>query len=215
MQGQPTSNIRVYLVEDQALIRQSLRVMLDLEPGIEIVGEADRAGRALQELEALDVDVVLMDIGLPDTDGIETTRRLKKKRQDLAVVMLTSYLDEYLAEAIEAGASGYLVKSCTRQQLREAIIAANQGQVPIDPAVTGKLISEMAELKKAHRESLLTPRQVEILRLVAAGNRYAEIATTLFVSERTVNREMRTTFNRLGVNDAAHAVSEAYKKGLI
>ena len=148
-------------------------------------------------------------------DGIEATRLLKQKRQDMVVVMLTSYQDEYVTEALEAGASGYVLKACTRQQLVQALTAAYQGQVPIDPSLTGRLVRKMAELERAHRESLLTPRQLEILKLVAAGTRYGEIAARLFVSETTVNREMRNIFNRLGVHDAVHAVSEAYRKRLI
>ncbi len=208
-------NIRVYLVEDQALIRESLRAMLQLEADIEVVGEAAEAELALQTLETLDVDLVLMDIGLPKMDGIEATRVLKGKRHDLPVVMLTSNQDEYLTKALAAGASGFILKSCTRQQLVDAIKVAFQGQVPIDPSLTGRLVRDIAELQQVRRESLLTPRQVEILKMVAEGTRYAEVATKLFVSETTVNREMRNIFNRLGVNDAAHAVSEAYKGGLI
>ncbi len=120
-----------------------------------------------------------------------------------------------MAEAVGAGASGFILKSCTRQQLVEAIRVAFQGQVPIDPSLTGRLVREIAELRKDHQESLLTPRQVEILKLVASGTRYKEIASKLFISETTVNREMRNIFDRLGVNDAAHAVSEAYTKRLM
>ncbi|MEE9325266.1 MAG: response regulator transcription factor [Dehalococcoidia bacterium] len=202
-------------MEDQALIRASLRAMLELEPEIEVVGEAPEANQALQEIEAPGVDIVLMDIGLPGMDGIQATRLLKQKHQGLPVVMLTSYQDEYVAEALEAGASGYILKSSTRQQLVQAVKSAHDGQAPIDPSVTGKLVREIAELKRAHADSLLTPRQVAILKLVASGTKYKEIASELFISETTVNREMRNIYNRLGVNDAAHAVSEAYKKRLI
>ncbi len=208
-------SIRVYLVEDQALIRDSLRAMLQLEPGIEVVGDAAEAELALQTLETLDVHLVLMDIGLPDMNGIEATRALKRKRPDLPVVMLTALQDEYVTSAVEAGASGYILKSCTRQQLVDAIRVAFQGQVPIDPSLTGQLIHDLAELKKTQHESILSTRQVEILKMVSEGTRYAEIAIRLFISEATVNREMRNIFNRLGVNDAAHAVSEGYKKRLI
>ncbi len=215
MHNKGTYKIRVYIVEDQALIRASLRAMLELEPEIEVVGEAPEANQALQEIEAPGVDIVLMDIGLPGMDGIQATRLLKQKHQGLPVVMLTSYQDEYVAEALEAGASGYILKSSTRQQLVQAVKSAHDGQAPIDPSVTGKLVREIAELKRAHADSLLTPRQVAILKLVASGTKYKEIASELFISETTVNREMRNIYNRLGVNDAAHAVSEAYKKRLI
>ena len=189
--------------------------MLEREADVEVVGESAEAERALQELYALDVDVVLMDIRLPGMTGIEATRLLKEKRPDLLVVMLTSYRDEYLGDAIEAGANGYILKSCTRQQLVQSITAAWQGQTPIDPSLTGKLIHEMAELRKTQRESLVTPRQVEILKLVASGTRYSDVAAKLFLSKTTVKRDVRNIFDRLGVNDAAHAVSEAHKRGLL
>ena len=209
------SKIRVYLVEDQRLLRESLRTMLELEPEFEVVGEAGDAERALSELGTLNVDVVLMDIGLPGMNGIEATAHLKEKRGDVAVVVLTFLDDEHVAAAIEVGASGYILKSCTRQDLLEALRTAYRGQVPIDPAVAPELLRELAELRKAHRKSLLTPRQIEVLKLVAGGMRYKDIAGTLFVSESTVNREIRNIFDRLGVNDAAQAVSEAYRRRIL
>lgn len=211
----PSSAVRVYLVEDDTLVRECLGAMLDVDPEIEVVGEAPRADRAILTLDSLDVDVVLMDIGLPGMNGIEATRQLKRRNPELAVVMLTSYTDEYVEDAIEAGATGYLVKSCTSQQLVQAIKAAHDGHVPIDPSLTGGLLRQMTDLRRAHRETLLTQRQTDILTLVAAGTRYREIASSLALSETSVNREMRNIFDTLGVNDAAHAVSEAYKKNIL
>jgi len=215
MQQQASAKIRVYLVEDQTLLRETLGRMLRAEPELEVVGEAQDAERALQELETLDADAVLMDILLPGMDGIEATRLLKEQHPDLAVVMLTSYHGEYFEAAIGAGATGYIMKSCKPEQLVQAVRLACQGHLLIDPAITRGLARELTQLRQAHRALLLTPRHVEILKLVASGRRYKEIASTLFASERTVHREIRTIFDRLGVNDAAHAVSEAYKMGLI
>ena len=209
------SKVRVYLVEDYAILRESLCARLEVEPGVEVVGEAGDAEHALTELKSLQVDVVLMDIELPGMSGIEATRRLKETGQEVSVVMLTSFQDDYVGQAIEAGASGYILKSSTSQQLLQAIMVAHQGQASLDPSLTRSMFKEMAQLRATHTESLLTDRQLKILRLVASGIRYKEIATDLFISETTVNREMRDIFNRLGVNDAAHAISEAYKKGLI
>lgn len=214
-EGVLASNVRVYLVEDQALIRECLRTTLELEPHIKVVGEATEARRAIEEIEFLGIDVVLMDIGLPGMDGIQATRLLKEKYQDLAVVMLTSYQDEFVGDAIEAGAAGYLLKTCSSKQLIQAVQDACQGKAPLDPSLTTGLLDEVLQLRKAQRNSVLTSRQVEILKLVANGIDYREIGTRLSVGERTVNREMRNTFNRLGVNDATHAVSEAYKRYLI
>ena len=215
VQDQATSRIRVYLVEDQALLRESLRAMLELEAEVEVVGETGDAEQALRELETLAVDLVLMDIRLPSMDGIEATRLLMQRHGAPKVIILTSYHDEYLEASLGAGAAGYILKSCTRRQLVQAVRAVYQGQVQIDHSLTSSLVRELAELRKAHRASLLTPRQVEILKLVASGSRYKAIASAVFVNERTVQREIRNVFNRLGVNDAAHAVSEAHKKGLI
>lgn len=129
--------------------------------------------------------------------------------------MLTSFEDEYVAQSVESGASGYILKSSGTQELLQAIHAAHEGHALLDPSLTAKMFEELTELRKTRRESLLTDRQVQILKLVADGGRYRDIADQLFVSETTVNREMREMFNRLGVNDAAHAVSEAYKQGLL
>ncbi len=215
VRDQATSRIRVYLVEDQALLRESLRTMLELEPEVEVVGETGDAEQALRELETLGVDLVLMDIRLPSMDGIEATRLLMQRDGAPKVMILTSYHDEYLGASVEAGAVGYIMKSCTRRQLVEAVLAVDQGQLRIDHSLTSSLVRELAELRKEHRASLLTPRQLEILKLVASGSRYKEIAGELFINERTVQREIRSVFDRLGVNDSAHAVSEAHKKGLI
>ena len=109
---------------------------------------------------------------------------------------------------------GYLMKSCSSQQLVQAIKAAHNGQVPIDPSLTGGLVRQVTDLRRAQQERLLTQRQMDVLKLVAAGTRYKEIASTVSLSETSVNREMRNIFDRLGVNDAAHAVSEAHQRGL-
>ena len=214
-QRAPSRSIRVYLVEDDALIRECLRARLELAPDIEVVGDAARADQAILTLRSLEADVVLMDIGLPGMDGLEATRRLRDSDPELAIVMLTSYGSEYVEDAFEAGATGYLVKSCTSQQLVHAIEAAQNGQVPIDPSLTGGLLHQMADLRITQRETLLTSRQMEVLKLVATGTRHRDIANTLSLSETSVNREMRNIFDRLSVNDAAHAVSEAYQKGLL
>ncbi len=210
-----TSGIRVYLVDDEALIRESLQVVLDLEPDIEVVGQASDGETVLKDPAARSADVVLMDVGLPGIDGIEATRRLKETVPGIAVVMLSSYDNEYVGAAFDAGASGYILKSYQRRHLVQAVRAASEGQTPIDPSLTGELVRELSSLRQAHRDSILTKRQMEILGLVALGSRYREIARMLFVSESTVNREMRKVYDGLGVKDAAHAVSEAWRQGFL
>ncbi len=139
VQDQATSRIRVYLVEDQALLRESLRAMLELEAEIDVVGETDDAEQALRELETLAVDLVLMDIRLPRMDGIEATRLLMQRHGAPKVIILTSYHDEYLEASLEAGAAGYILKSCTRQQLVQAVQAVYHGQASIDPTLPPQL----------------------------------------------------------------------------
>ena len=192
-----------------------MKILLELEQDIEVVGEAAEAELALQRLETIRAEVVLMDVRLPGLNGIEATRLLKKNHPDIRVVILTFFGDEYLDAAIEAGATSYILKTSTGQQLVQAIRAARQDQVTLDPSLTQRVVIELAQLRKAQRDSMLTARQVEILKLVTEGSHYEEIAERLFVSIRTVNREMHDVFNLLGVNDAASAVSEAYKKRLI
>ncbi len=209
------SRIRVYLVDDEVLIRESLQVVLDLESDIEVVGQASDGETVLTDPAALTADVVLMDVRLPGIDGIEATRRLKETVPGIAVVMLSSYDNEYVGAALDAGASGYILKSYKRHRLVQAVRAASVGQMPIDPSLTGDLVRELSNLRQVHRDSILTKRQMEILGLVALGSRYKEIARTLFVSESTINREMRKVYDGLGVKDAAHAVSEAWRRGLL
>ena len=207
--------IRVFQVEDQALLRESLSTMLDLDQQIDVVGMAPNGEIALQQLETIGVDVVLMDIGLPGMDGIESTRRLKSKLPSVAVVMLTSYGDEYIDTAIEAGASGYILKSCTREQLVDAVKTVHEGHIPIDPAVTPRLIRELAEMRRQQRSTQLTTRQVDVLKLVAEGSRYEDVAESMFISKRTVQREVRAICDNLGVPDIAHAVIEAHRQRII
>ena len=210
-----TSGIRVYLVDDEVLIRESLQVVLDLEPDIEVVGQASDGETVLNDPAARSADVVLMEVRLPGIDGIEATRRLKETVPGIAVVMLSSYDNEHVGAALDAGASRYILKSYERRRLVQAVRAASEGQMPIDPSLTGELVRELSNLRLAHRDSILTKRQMEILGLVALGSRYKEIARTLFVSESTINREMRKVYDGLGVKDAAHAVSEAWRRGLL
>ena len=179
MSDRQETEARVYLVEDHSLMRESLRARLEMEANIEVVGETDDAEHALVELQSLDVDVVLMDIGLPGMDGIEATRQIKQQTQNIFVLMLTSYEDEYVEQAIEAGASGYILKTSTGQQLTQSVHAVHQGQSFLDPSLTGRLFEQVAELRKSNKQSLLTDRQVEILRLVAGGTRYKEVASKL------------------------------------
>ena len=215
MEDHPQPEIRVYLVEDQTILRESLGESLSLDQAIEVMGSSRDAEHAIRELDALPVDVVLMDIELPGISGIEATRLLNEKHPDLAVVVLSFDEDEFVEAALEAGAASYLLKSCTRDELLKAIVSAAAGQSPLDSSLVSRLARNLAQLRSSRRDGLLTSRQTEVLKLIAGGMRYKDLSVTLFISPSTVNREVLSIFDRLGVNDAAQAVSEAHKRRLL
>ena len=215
MRHREARRVRVYLVHDEMLIRESLQVALEVEPDIEVVGQASDAEGALNDSAARSADVLLMNVRATGTDGIQETRDLKEMVPDAAIIMLSSYDGAHVGAALEAGVSGYVPKSYTRSHLVQAIHAASQGHMAVDPSLTRGALRELSNLRDAHRQAQLTRRQLEILDLVARGNRYGEIARTLFVSESTINREMRKLYDGLGAKDAAHAVSEACRRGLL
>ena len=200
--------VRVFLVDDHPVVREGIRRLLEPEKGIVVVGEAATAEESFGKLDAQAVDVVLMDIRLTGMDGIEATRRLKVKHSDLKVIILSSFGRAYLDQAIEAGASGYILKSATRLELAKAVVQAAGGQFAIDPELTKYLVD------RSTRQNL-SSRQREILRLIADGMPSSEIERTISVSHATLARELRRIFDLLGVNDRAHAVAEALKRGLL
>ena len=207
--------IRLLLVDDHKLFRQGMRRLLELDDGVEVVGEADTGERALVEVGSKMPDVVLMDIRIPGLDGVEATRRLKEGYPEVNVIMLTSYAEEYVPEAIEAGASGYLLKSVGHEELSTAIRSVHSGEAVIDPSLSRDLFRRFREMRRANRESILSPRQVEILRLFASGMYGRSVAAKLFISDTTLKREMRHIFAKLGVETRAQAIAKACRDGLI
>jgi DNA-binding NarL/FixJ family response regulator len=208
-------SIRLLLVDDHQVVREGLKRMLDLDKDIEVVGEAASGEEALAKVEQLSPDVILMDVKMPGMGGIDAIRELKAKQSPASVIVLTVYEDKYLAQAAEAGAVGYLLKDVGREELIKAIKAAHQGQSPFAPSITRTLFSQYAALTKASHDSVLTRRQIEILRLIASGATNKEIASRLFISSATVKRETNAIFAALNVNDRAEAVSAGYKMGLL
>lgn len=208
--------IKVLIVDDHQVVRSGLRHMLDMEDDIQVVGEAVNADEAFTQIDLLRPDVVLMDIKMPGMNGIEATRIVKEKQPSCNVIMLTLY-EEHMAEAIEAGASGYLLKDVKREDLSQAIKAVYQGQSPIHPTLSRTLFTEFATLAKdkSKQEYGLSEKQLNILRMVASGATNKDIAAQLFLSDSTVKREIRTLFDKLDVNTRSEAVSKAYKKNLI
>ncbi len=207
--------IRLLLVDDHPVVREGIRRLLELDERVAVVREAGSGEEALEQMEVSPADVALMDIRLPGIDGIEATRRLLSRYPDLKVIVLSSFGDEFLVEAIEAGAKGYMLKTATQPELVHAVVQAAGGQTPIDPQLTPKLVGRLAELSRMSPCPGLSGRQQEMLRLIAEGVPSKELAGSLSISPATLTRELRHVYDVLGVNGRAHAVAEAYKKGLL
>lgn len=212
--------VRVLLADDQPLMRQGLRAMLDAQPGIEVVGEAGDGGEAIEQARALDPDLVLMDIEMPGTNGIEATRRLVADgpRAPRVVVLTTFDREDYIVEALRAGATGFLLKTAEPSELAAAVRAAMSSDSLLAPEVTRRLIeSYLARPSPADSGRLaeLTPRERDVLVAMASGLSNVEIATSLFLSEATVKTHVNRLFAKLGVRDRAQAVITAYETGLV
>jgi DNA-binding NarL/FixJ family response regulator len=205
--------IRVLIVDDHQVVREGIQQMLKLEGDIVVVGEADNFEDALQQAKLLSPNIILMDIQMPGVNGIEATRLLKKSMPDCYIIMLTLY-EEYIAEAIEAGADGYLLKDIKRDELIRAIRAVEQGKVPLSP-LSKDVLSEIATTRENAEELQLSDRELSILQLIANGNNTGQIKTQLFLSDATVKRDVRSIFDKLSVRNRSEAVAEAYKRKLI
>jgi DNA-binding NarL/FixJ family response regulator len=214
-------SIRVLICDDQALVRGGFRAILDARPEIEVVGEAENGAQAVGLAQRRDPDVILMDIRMPVLDGIEATRKLVADGSPARIIVLTTFdLDEYVHAAIRAGASGFLLKDVTPANLVEAITIVAQGDALLAPSVTRRLLERFATtLPVGDRSSdalaELTAREVEVLRLLAAGLSNAEIAAELVVSEATVKTHISSMLRKLGLRDRVQAVIVAYETGLV
>jgi DNA-binding NarL/FixJ family response regulator/class 3 adenylate cyclase len=215
--------VRVLIVDDQALVRAGFRMILDAQDDLEVVGEASNGEEALSEARRLRPHVVLMDVRMPELDGIEATRILLGSRDsDVKVVMLTTFdMDEYLYEALRAGASGFLLKDTPPEQLVAGIRAVASGDALLAPAVTRRVIEEFVRLPREAPRRLppsieeLTSRELEVLKLVAKGLSNAEIAVELVVSLATVKTHVARVLTKLDLRDRVQAVVFAYEAGLV
>jgi len=206
--------VKILIVDDHSVVREGLRRILNLDDTIDVVGEAKNGMEAISRAIALLPDVVIMDLKMPVMDGITAIRELKQRLPKVQVLVLTLYAEDYVQEAIEAGAAGYLLKDSDSDLILMAIHQIHQGLSPIAPSLTRQLINDLS--KRGEYNSLsLTERQEEILQLIAQGVNSKEIGDQMFISPSTVKREIRHIFDKLGVNDRAHAVSVALKRKLI
>ncbi|MFD7325909.1 response regulator [Streptomyces sp. NPDC059875] len=218
-----SSTIRVLIVDDQMMVRQGFTVLLDAEPGIEVVGQAVDGEDAVAKVAELAPDVVLMDIRMPGTGGIEATRLITAPADaTVKVLVLTTFdLDEYVYEALRAGASGFLLKDASAEELAHAVRVVAGGDALLAPTITKRLIAEFSRLSSAPRAPLrdrvgaLTERETEVLSLIAHGLSNAEIATRLVVAEQTVKTHVSRILVKLGLRDRTQAAVYAYDTGLV
>lgn len=219
------SPIRVLLVDDQPLLRTGFRMILDGEPDIAVVGESSDGEAAVADTRALQPDVVVMDIRMPRLDGVQATRAITGSERDSTprVLVLTTFdLDEYIVEALRAGASGFLLKDAPADELVAAIRTVAKGDSVVAPSVTRRLLDMFAKHVPSADEDedsgaldLLTEREKEVLKLVARGLSNAEIAAELVVSETTVKTHVGNVLTKLGVRDRVQAAVYAYESGLV
>jgi DNA-binding NarL/FixJ family response regulator len=212
--------IRVVVADDQALMRGGFRMILDAADGIEVVGEAIDGADAVRAFERERPDVVVMDVRMPTMDGLEATRRITASDRDAKILILTTFdLDEYVYEALRAGASGFLLKDRPPEELVVAVRTVAAGEALLSPSVTRRLIAEFAARPEPAPPpdglDELTERERDVLLLLAQGASNAEIATRLFVAETTVKTHVAHILRKLGIRDRAQAVVLAYESGLV
>lgn len=216
--------IRVFLVDDQELVRAGFRMVIDSQPDMVVVGDAGDGNAALQQLSVTAVDVVLMDVRMPVLDGVAATRRLRSTADAPKVLVLTTFdLDEYAFAALKAGASGFLLKDTKPPRLLEAIRSVHAGDAVVAPSTTARLLERFAEhlpddnaaASRASALDTLTGREREIMLEVARGSSNAEIAAVLFISEATVKTHIGRILAKVGLRDRVQLVILAYESGLV
>jgi NarL family two-component system response regulator LiaR len=211
------NKIRVLIVDDHGVVRQGLRTYLELLDDIEIVGEAENGVEAVEQVGQHQPDIVLMDLVMPEMDGVAATRRTLAINPKTKVIVLTSFAeDDLVFPALEAGAAGYLLKDVDPAELHQAIQAVHSGEVQLHPEVTRKLIHRVTTPQIESDSALddLTPRELEVLALIAQGQSNREIARTLSISEKTVKTHVGNILSKLQLSDRTQAAIYAYKHGL-
>ncbi|WP_327000522.1 response regulator transcription factor [Dactylosporangium sp. NBC_01737] len=204
------SPVRLLIVDDHPIVREGLRAVLGTEPDIDVVGECGSGTEAVRLAADLRPDVVLMDLRLPDLDGVEATRRIVAAGSAGVLVLTTYDTDGDIVRAVAAGATGYLLKDCPRQELTAAVRAAARGETVLAATVAAKLVTSVRGGRPA-----LTPRELDVLRCIAAGRSNPETGRLLFISETTVKSHVTRIFEKLSVNDRTAAVTVAIARGIL
>ena len=214
--------IKILIVDDQRLMREGLHTLLEMEPDLEIAGEAEDGLTALEQYAALLPDVVLMDIRMPNLDGVQATQRLRQRWPEARVIILTTFDDDaYVFDGLRAGALGYLLKDVSGEELAEAIRKVAGGGALIEPSVARKVLAEFARLTEPVQPPVerlpvpLSERELEVLRLLAEGNNNKQIASQLYLAEGTVKNYISTIFDKLSVKDRTQAALKARQMKLL
>jgi DNA-binding NarL/FixJ family response regulator len=210
--------MKVIICDDQAIIRDGLELLLKLEKDVEVVGMAQDGAEVVELVNSKTPDLILMDLKMPGMNGVEATRQIRTRHPEIKVLVLTTYDDdEWVFDAIRAGASGYLLKDTPREKLIEAIQGTVAGDSFVDPAVTGKLLAQVASKQEQPASiitSQLTDRETDVLRLIARGLSNAEIAGKLHLSEGTIRNHVSAIFAKLGLTDRTQAAVLAIRHGI-
>jgi DNA-binding NarL/FixJ family response regulator len=215
MNTNDNTQIKILIADDHTLVRQGLSFILNIEPDFRVVGEASSGIEALEMVHNLKPDIILMDLQMPGLNGVETIRRLKQENSDIRIIILTTFdTDEYIFEGIRAGAKGYLLKDVRREELCRAIRQVSQGQSTIQPHITARLFDLLAS-GGPKNEVTLTERELEVLKLLARGDRNKEIASKLSISESTVKGYVTAIMQKINVTDRTQAAMFAVQKGLV
>jgi len=212
------ARISVLIVDNHDVVRQGLQTFLDLMDDIEVVGQATNGVEAVAQTDRLAPDIVLMDLMMPEMDGIEATRQIGSKNPSTKVIVLSSFSDDdKVFSAIRAGAKGYLLKDISSTELADAIRAVHKGDPHLHPEIAKKMMNQFVDLEKKPEgvSKDLTPREIEVLRLVAEGMNNAELAQALFISEKTVKTHVHSILSKLNLADCTQAAIYAYKHGLV
>jgi DNA-binding NarL/FixJ family response regulator len=210
--------IRVLLADDHRMLREGLRRSLT-EEGLDIVGEAENGEQAIRLAADLKPDVVLMDVSMPEMDGVEATKVIRQDPDGPQVIMLTMHADkEVLADAIRAGASGYLVKDCSTEEVAEAVRMAVQGDTALSPQLAATMLDEVRRLDvpdTADDDRVITKREEEVLQLIADGCSTPEVAEQLYISQKTVKNHLASIYQKLDARDRTQAVLQAVRMGIV
>ena len=212
-----TESIRIVIADDHPIVRQGLATVLSQEEGLEVVGQAGNGLEAVAQALKLHPDIVLMDLQMPEMDGVEAIQKIKMETSDIGIIILTTYdTDDYIFRGIEAGARGYLLKDSSPEEVVKAIHTVYKGESLLEPRVASRLLNRLGQLSNPPPpETYLSRREIEVLQVMSTGAANKEIARQLSIGQSTVKTHIVRIFNKLDVSGRTEAVAEAVKKGII